>query len=1066
MKPRASALALLTVLLAGCGTEEAAPDVRPAQRPSPSAVADASPGSGPAAPLVQQPFPAAAREVRGRVRKLSAFQDQLRQNINPKTQGWDTEVLAEQLESGLATALRAWWERGERAALERWLPSTTVPFAQPWSVPKDSGRTVESIWTVHEPDLQESAAEPALLDQAGFLAMLSRWKEAFGPAALESLIVEAYRCDELGTEKFGVDLYIRTHARQGGEGWQHNLRLRAELPRQAPQAITSLHVLGNQWIHASATAFEERTGEVFGELACFRQEIARGNGDYHLRQDRLSNQPFLGMHGIAIGDPNGDGREDVYLAQPGGQANRLLLRRADGGLQDASGDWGVALLDNTGPAFFADLDGDGDQDLAMAIVGNILVRWNDERRTLERGVVLRAPDEAEITSMSAADFDNDGDLDIFACRYVRGGVAGGAPVPYHNANNGARNLYWRNDGANGFREAASDVGLDVHAERYTLALYIEDFNLDGWMDLYAVNDFGRNCLYLNEQGRFRDAAPEAGVVDQAAGMGADMDDVDGDGRLDLYVTNMHSPAGLRVAAQPRFLSGNPELRPDYLYHARGNTLLVAQPDGTYADRTVAAGVSEAGWAWGARFVDFGNDMRPDIFVPNGFASNPRQDDLDSFFWREVIARTNLSGDPAPEYAAAWDAIRHFTMFEGWSWNGWERKYAYLNLGDGRFADVSAVSRLDFLDDMRGAATLDWDDDGRMDLLLRNRSGPRLRLMINEQRTANHFLSLELSSDTGNREAIGAQVFVHVGNRVLRRSVQIAQGFMCASSRRVHFPLGPHASADLVRVRWPDGTQTRMEHVAADRHYRLRKGGVLEPREPLSSAQLRARPADPSPPMSMAPASRIVLIDKLPLGPIALPRLEGAPRRIAELAGSAVILSFGSGSDERSLRTFEAIEGQSADLRKYGVRHIVLLLDEPSQQNAARAALSKSAAGASLLAEAGFCTQRLRQLLEVMLIEVLGPFESLPQPLHLVLDKGGNLVAIHAAPDQAAEIVRDAATASYLAPEDRGTEALLGGGWARQPARDLKQVAEVLRQLGITELAQYYLKEESRRSAGR
>ncbi len=1036
-------------LLAGCSGESPEPAPK-----APSALpAKAEPGP---VPEQEAKLPPIGAEVKGRVRKLSAFQDRLRASIDPRALNWDTERMALEIESQLPAALLAWWERGERAPLEALFSGAGAgeprPLVEHWTMPQGEPQRVEALWSVYAGGLGER-------QPGGLFEMLSEWKAGFGGQALESIMAEVSRCEDLGEPGFELELYLRTHTRQGAAGWQHNLRLLGRVARGQKVQWERLQTRRSEWIAASAPPFEERTREVFGGLPCFAEELERGNGDYHLRQDRLTNQPYLGMHGIAIGDPDGDGREDVYVAQPGGQANRLLLRTAEGTLRDASAEWGVDLLDNAGPAFFADLDGDGDQDLAVTNGSNIFLRINQERRALKGGYVLRGPDEAEITSMSAADFDNDGDLDIYACRYASGGMAGSAPVPYHNANNGARNLYWRNDGAKGFVEAAAEVGLDRHAERYTLALYIEDFDANGWMDLYAVNDFGRNCLYLNEQGRFRDVAPERGVLDQAAGMGADMDDVDGDGLLDLYVTNMHTPAGLRVAGAPRFLPEHPELKPDYLYHARGNTLLLARPDGRFEDRTQEAGVAEAGWAWGSRFIDFGNDMWPDIFVPNGFASNPRQDDLDSFFWREVIARTNFTGMPAEEYAAAWDAIRHFTMFENWSWNGWERKYAYLNLGKGRYADVSALARLDFLDDMRCAATLDWDDDGRMDLLLRNRTGPRLRLLINEQSSTHRFVSFELASDGANREAIGAQLYARVGDRTLRRSVQIAQGFMTASSRRVHFPLANNVRIEELRVRWPDGSEQRFEAVPGNEHYRLRQGGKLEVRPRVEAAALRRQPAQASPPVTMAPASRIVLVDKLPMSPIALPRAGGNPRRISEWAGSALILSFGAHSDERALAGMQAIEGRAAERARYGIQHVPIFLNEGADQ----AQVLRALEGSPLLAQAGFATARLRQLLEVLLIEVLGPFEALPQPLHLILDKGGNLVAIHAAPSDYSLVLRDAATASYLAPEDRGTEALLGGSWARQPARDLKQVAEVLKHLGIPELAQYYLREDARRT---
>ncbi len=899
-----------------------------------------------------------------------------------------------------------------------------------------------------------SAPGGARQEPAQLVEQLARWKKSLGALAFESVYLHVDGVELAADGSASTRLSVRISARSGAQSQQQNLVWKARWsasPEGAEPRLVELALERCQFVTARQPVFRELTQEVFGKLPFYKEEILRGAMDYHLRQDVLSRQPVLGMHGIAVGDVDGDGLEDLYLAQPGGQPNRLLLRQKDGSVRDASVEAGVALLDNTGPVILADFDGDGDEDLALAIVGNIVVRWNDGHGHFSAGDVLLAPDPAEITSMSAADVDNDGDLDLYACRYVAGGVAGGAPVPYHNADNGARDLFWRNEGGHHFREALSEVGLQEHTERYGLALYFEDFDEDGWVDLYVVNDFGRNCLYKNDHGHFHDVAPKLGLEDQAAGMGADMADVDGDGFLDLYVTNMHSPAGGRIARQPAFLAGHRELEPDYVRHARGNTLLHARGDGTFEDVTDVAGVAPAGWAWGSRFVDWSNDGWPDIFVPNGFLSNYRRDDVESFFWREVIARTSAAPPVPPEYAEAWDAIRHFSMFEGWSWNGWERKYAYLNLGHGHFADVSAATGLDYEDDGRAAVTMDWDDDGREDLVLRNRSGPRLRLLLGSQPTNNHFLELALASPGPNRDAIGAQVYVEAGGRRFRQSVHVGQGFMCASSRRLHFGLGKAAVAERVRIRWPDGTSEEFRDVQLDARYRVLEGsGRLEKRARAVGGERDALPGTrvDAPP---TPEPRIVLFDKLPLQPVLLPSFSGAPSRVADLAGKPLLVTVVNCADARSRAWLELRSRAHAAFAATGCDERVVVLDEGSQLEAAKKLLREL----GFLDHAGPAGARFRQTLEVCLIEVLGPFPSLPLPLELVLDRGGRLMAVHAAPDDLARLLEDVRIAARIDPAKEGTEALMGGEWAQLPARHFDQVAEVFRALGLNDLGEFY-----------
>jgi len=201
-------------------------------------------------------------------------------------------------------------------------------------------------------------------------------------------------------------------------------------------------------------------------------------------------------------------------------------------------------------------------------------------------------------------------------------------MPFHDANNGPTNHLMRNDGEDRFLDVTREVGLDANNTRFSLIGAWGDYDGDGDPDLYVANDFGRNNLYRNDDGKFTDVAAEAGAEDQAAGMGASWGDYDGDGDLDLYVTNMYSAAGQRIAYQPRFKQGvSEERRRAVQRHSLGNTLLRNLGDGTFRDVSDAAAVRMGRWGWGARFVDLNNDGREDLVVPNGFLSGALEDDL-------------------------------------------------------------------------------------------------------------------------------------------------------------------------------------------------------------------------------------------------------------------------------------------------------------------------------------------------------------------------------------------------------------------------------------------------------
>jgi hypothetical protein len=208
----------------------------------------------------------------------------------------------------------------------------------------------------------------------------------------------------------------------------------------------------------------------------------------------------------------------------------------------------------------------------------------------------------------------------------------GRPIPYHDANNGGRNVLFRNDRNWGFTDVTKRVGLDQNNQRFSLACAWEDFDNDGDLDLYVANDFGRNSLYVNDAGRFRDSAAQAGIEDISAGMSVSWGDYNNDGWMDLYVGNMWSSAGNRIAYQRRFLraKGNRATLADFRRHARGNSLFANSGVGEstgFHDVSVQARVTMGRWAWSSCFLDMNNDGWEDMLVANGYITQEDTGDL-------------------------------------------------------------------------------------------------------------------------------------------------------------------------------------------------------------------------------------------------------------------------------------------------------------------------------------------------------------------------------------------------------------------------------------------------------
>ncbi|MBL8215584.1 MAG: VCBS repeat-containing protein [Bryobacterales bacterium] len=383
----------------------------------------------------------------------------------------------------------------------------------------------------------------------------------------------------------------------------------------------------------AAPRFTDVTAKALGHNVSYRHQLARGLDEWRMALDEATGIDVYGHNGVAVGDYNNDGLDDFYVAQPSGLPNRLYRNNGDGTFDDVSAAAGVDLLDPTSMALFADLDNDGDQDLVLVAGSRLILLVNDGRGAFTPHATpgFVAP-TGTLTSAALADMDRDGDLDLYVCAYDfwTPGVNYAAPTPYYDATNGPPNFLYRNRGDGTFEDVTAASGMNENNNRFSFAAAWADYDRDGFPDLYVANDFGRNNLYRNNgDGTFRDVAAKAGVEDLGAGMSASWGDYDGDGWLDLYVSNMWSSAGQRLTFNPAFesVAGDADTRAAFQRQARGNSLYRNNHDGTFTDVTLTAGVEFGRWAWASSLFDYDNDGRLDIFVTNGYITGPDTHDL-------------------------------------------------------------------------------------------------------------------------------------------------------------------------------------------------------------------------------------------------------------------------------------------------------------------------------------------------------------------------------------------------------------------------------------------------------
>jgi hypothetical protein len=398
---------------------------------------------------------------------------------------------------------------------------------------------------------------------------------------------------------------------------------RVTLEQYEEAVVTAPH--GRLFVDCTQAALERN--------AHYRQQVLPGLNHWLSRTPREFFGQF-GHHGLAVGDVNGDGLDDLYVCDAGGLPNRLYIQQPDGTAVEMAAEAGVDLLDDSTGALLVDLDNDGDQDLVVGIDPTLHIAENDGRGRFHLGQAIEV--NTDTFSISAADYDQDSDLDLYVCGYnVRKkdptdrGLP--LPVPFYDANNGGRNVLLRNEGHLKFSDATSATGLDQNNTRFSMAAAWEDVDNDGDVDLYVANDFGRNNLYRNDDGQFVDIAAAAGAEDSASGMSVSWSDYNRDGFMDVYVGNMFSAAGNRVAYQSQFSRGLGDQAVSHLRHmAQGNTLLEnISRAGTieFRDVSQSRAVEMGRWAWASRFVDLTNDAWPDLVVANGYVTNANSDDL-------------------------------------------------------------------------------------------------------------------------------------------------------------------------------------------------------------------------------------------------------------------------------------------------------------------------------------------------------------------------------------------------------------------------------------------------------
>jgi Flp pilus assembly protein TadD/peroxiredoxin len=841
-----------------------------------------------------------------------------------------------------------------------------------------------------------------------FLGEIKAYFEKFSP--LQTAEFEIVHVAELAEAplRVGADIrydFVATMAHGGREErigtwrtqWSRDLSLGPSGEWQAVKWEANEETVSR----ARDPIFIDITSKVLGQTESYRNHLAYGVDHWRSILDGACGIDVYGNNGLAAGDFDNDGSDDLYICQPAGLPNRLYHNRGDGTFEDVTEKSGVGVLDGTACALFADFENKGLQDLLVVCGSGPLLFLNqgNGKFSLKREAFqfARSP-QGTFTGAAVADYDRDGRLDIYYCvySYYLGLDQYHYPAPYFDARNGPPNFLFHNEGNAIFQDRTEAAGLNVDSDRYSFACAWGDCTGDGSPDLYVANDFGRSNLYRNRgDGTFATISTEAGVEDPGAGMSASWFDFDNDGKQDIYVANMWSAAGQRVSDQKHFREKDSEdVRALYQRHARGNSLYRNSGNEKFENVSSKTGTETGRWAWSSDAWDFDHDGYPDLYIANGYISGPRDSaqehgDLSSFFWRQVVGKSPENATASPSYERGWNAINELIRSDS-TWSGYERNVFYSNNHDGTFSDISGLAGLDVREDSRSFALADLDHDGRLEVVVKNRSGPQLRMFHNAMKDLGHSLAFRLSGTKSNRDAIGAAVTVESGTHRQTKYLQAGSGFLSQHTKELFFGVGDTNGTVRATVRWPNGQAHTYENLPVNHRIEIVEGSQEFNAKPFQNAPASyARAGEPLIPGALPSPVETWLLEPLSAPEFSLPDLAGNLHSLSSFRGAATLLNFWATTSPESIGQLQIFQKSQSRLVPNGLHVVAVNLDEPNAAPAARSFAKENLAFPVL-----FATQDTAGIYNIVYRYLFDRRRDLPLPCSFLIDSNGMIVKVY------------------------------------------------------------------------